>query len=245
MAVSAVAGRPADPASLVDVDRLIAAYHELTPDPREPSQRVAFGTSGHRGSAFARAFNEDHIVAISEAIWRYRRDQGYTGPLFVGRDTHALSEPAFETALTILVAHGVDVRVDAENGFTPTPAVSHAILVANRDRRDDLADGIVITPSHNPPEDGGFKYNPPTGGPADTDVTRWVQDEANGLLEAGLQDVPRVPLALARAEARPYDFAGTYVRDLASVVDLEAVRASGLRIGVDPMGGASIAYWAL
>jgi phosphoglucomutase len=247
MAVSALAGRRADPGSLVDVERLVAAYRELVPDPSEPSQRVSFGTSGHRGSAFERAFNEAHIVAISEAIWRYRRDNGHTGPLFIGRDTHALSEPAFETALTVLVAHGVDVRVDAQNGFTPTPAVSHAILVANGGRVDGdrLADGIVVTPSHNPPEDGGFKYNPPSGGPADADVTRWIQDEANRLLETGLSDVPRVPLAFARGEARPYDFVGTYVRDLESVVDMEAIARSGLRIGVDPMGGASVAYWAL
>ncbi|HEY3523497.1 MAG TPA: phosphoglucomutase (alpha-D-glucose-1,6-bisphosphate-dependent) [Candidatus Limnocylindrales bacterium] len=232
---------------VLDVDALIAAYHDLEPDPGVLAQRVSFGTSGHRGSAFQRAFNESHIVAISEAIWRHRHARGQTGPLFVGRDTHALSEPAFETALRVLVAHGVDVRVDSANGFTPTPAVSHAILTANAERSsgDRLADGIVITPSHNPPEDGGFKYDPPTGGPADTDVTREIQDEANRLLENGLADVPLVGLGEARAAARPYDFAGSYVRDLESVVDLEVVRASGLRIGVDPMGGASLAYWAL
>jgi phosphoglucomutase len=239
--------RPVAVASPLDVDALLAAYHELVPDPSVPAQRVAFGTSGHRGTALDRGFNEAHILAITEAIWRHRRDRGYTGPLFVGRDTHALSEPAFETALTVLVAHGVDVRVDAANGFTPTPAVSHAILAANAGRTtgDGLADGIVITPSHNPPEDGGFKYDPPTGGPADTEVTRAIEEEANRLLEGGLADVPRVPSAEARAIARPYDFAATYVRDLESVVDLGAIRASGLRLGVDPMGGASVAYWAL
>ncbi len=253
MAVSTQAGRMADPGSLVDVDALVGAYHDLHPDPAEAAQRVVFGTSGHRGSAFQRAFNEDHIVAISAAIARYRVAHAYTGPLFIGRDTHALSEPAFETALQVLVAAGVNVRVDAANGYTPTPAVSHAILAANRAPHGarntssgaGLADGIVVTPSHNPPEDGGFKYNPPNGGPADTDVTRWIQDEANRLLADGLDGIARVPRERARAEARPYDFVGTYVSDLGSVVDLEAVRTSGLRIGVDPMGGASVAYWAV
>ncbi|HEU4671649.1 MAG TPA: phosphoglucomutase (alpha-D-glucose-1,6-bisphosphate-dependent) [Candidatus Limnocylindrales bacterium] len=245
--MSRAAGSAPSTPDRLDVDALVGAYHDLEPDPSVAAQRVAFGTSGHRGSAFDRAFNEAHILAISEAIWRHRQARGYSGPLFVGRDTHALSEPAFETALRVLVAHGVDVRVDAANGFTPTPAVSHAILLVNgaRTTGPGLADGIVITPSHNPPEDGGIKYDPPTGGPADTDVTRAIQDEANGLLEAGLAGVPVVSLAEARAAARPYDFAGSYVRDLASVVDLEAVRLSGLRLGVDPMGGASLAYWAL
>jgi phosphoglucomutase len=245
VAVATAAGRPADPSILVDVDALIGAYHDLRPDPREPSQRVSFGTSGHRGSAFNTAFNEAHIVAISAAIARYRASQGYDGPLFIGRDTHALSEPAFETALEVLIAAGVDVRIDDANGYTPTPAVSHAILVANQGRATGgRADGIVITPSHNPPEDGGFKYNPPNGGPADTDVTGWIQDEANRLLADGVEDVPRTPTAEARARATRYDFLGTYVRDLGSVVDLDAVGTSGLRIGVDPMGGASVAYWA-
>ncbi len=238
---------PQTPGMPLDVDALVAAYHELEPDPGVPAQRVVFGTSGHRGSALDRAFNEVHILAITEAIWRHRHRRRYTGPLFIGRDTHALSEPAFETALRVLVAHGVDVRVDAANGFTPTPAVSHAILTANlaRTSGEGLADGIVITPSHNPPEDGGFKYDPPSGGPADTAVTREIEAEANRILEEGLAGVPVVPLAEARAAARPHDFAGTYVRDLASVVDLEAVRRSGLRLGVDPMGGASLAYWTL
>ncbi len=184
MTQSPRAGQPAEPSELVDLDALLRAYHDLQPDPSVAAQRVAFGTSGHRGSSFRAAFNEAHILATTEAICRYRAAQGYTGPLFLGRDTHALSEPAFRTALEVLVANGVDVRVDAVDGFTPTPAISHAILAANRGRRGGFADGIVVTPSHNPPEDGGFKYNPPNGGPADTDVTRWIQDEANRILEA-------------------------------------------------------------
>ena len=194
------AGQPAQPGDLVDVPALLRAYDELRPDPSDPAQRVAFGTSGHRGSAFRAAFNEAHILATTEAICRYRSAQETTGPLFIGRDTHALSEPAWRTALEVLVANGVDVRVDAEDGYTPTPAVSHAILVANRDRSDGLADGIVVTPSHNPPDDGGFKYNPPNGGPADTDVTRWIQDEANRILEAsGVRRAGRDPARPVRA----------------------------------------------
>ncbi len=186
MAISQGAGKPVDPSSLVDVDALVGAYYDTVPDPADPAQRVAFGTSGHRGSAFRGAFNEAHILAITEAICRYRATRGYTGPLFLARDTHALSEPATRTALGVLVANGVDVRVDAFDGYTPTPALSHAIIVANRpaDSWRRLADGIVVTPSHNPPDDGGFKYNPPNGGPADTDVTRWIEDEANRILEA-------------------------------------------------------------
>ena len=196
------AGLPADPSELVDLDALLRAYHEIAPDPTVPAQRVAFGTSGHRGSAFRAAFNEAHILATTEAICRYRAARGYDGPLFLGRDTHALSEPAFRTALEVLVARGVDVRVDAADGFTPTPAISHAILVANRGRRDRLADGIVVTPSHNPPEDGGFKYNPPNGGPADTDVTRAIQDEANRILEAtGADGLAGDPTGPVRARA--------------------------------------------
>ncbi|MHB8893373.1 MAG: phosphoglucomutase (alpha-D-glucose-1,6-bisphosphate-dependent) [Candidatus Limnocylindrales bacterium] len=241
------AGQPALPSDLVDVPALLRAYDELRPDPADPAQRVAFGTSGHRGSAFKAAFNEAHILATTEAICRYRASKGYTGPLFIGRDTHALSEPAWRTALEVLVARGVDVRVDAGDGFTPTPAVSHAILGANRGRMAGLADGIVVTPSHNPPEEGGFKYNPPNGGPADTDVTRWIQDEANRILEAsgadGLDGVPRVPFARARARAAAHDFMGTYIADLGNVVDTAAIAASGLRLGVDPMGGAAVAYW--
>ena len=243
------AGQPALPSDLVDLDALVAAYHDVRPDPADPAQRVAFGTSGHRGSAFKAAFNEAHILATTEAICRYRASKGYTGPLFIGRDTHALSEPAWRTALEVLVANGVDVRVDAADGYTPTPAISHAILVANRDRPagGGLADGIVVTPSHNPPEDGGFKYNPPNGGPADTDVTRWIQDEANRILEAsgsdGLDGIARVPFERARATAEPHDFVGSYVGDLGNVVDMAAIAASGLRIGVDPLGGAAVDYW--
>jgi phosphoglucomutase len=246
------AGQPAIPSELVDVAALLRAYDDVRPDPSDAAQRVAFGTSGHRGSAFRGAFNEAHILATTEAICRYRASQGYTGPLFIGRDTHALSEPAWRTALEVLVARGVDVRVDSGDGFTPTPAVSHAILVANRDRWTTtggtaLADGIVVTPSHNPPDDGGFKYNPPNGGPADTDVTRWIQDEANRILEAsgsdGLDGVPRVPFERARATAGEYDFMGTYVADLGSVIDMNAIASSGLRLGVDPLGGAAVDYW--
>ena len=231
-------GELADPTQLVDLDALGRAYYERTPDTAEPSQRVAFGTSGHRGSAFNGAFNEHHILAMTEAICRYRARQGYDGPLFLGRDTHALSEPAFATALEVLAAHSVDVRVDAENGYTPTPVISHAILCANRGRAQHLADGIVVTPSHNPPEDGGFKYNPPNGGPADTDVTGWIQDEANRLLAAGLDGVKR-----AAPRTTGHDYIGAFVGDLASVVDLEAMRSADVKIGVDPLGGASVAYW--
>ena len=248
---SPLAGQPADPATLIDVPALLRAYHDIAPDPTEPTQRVAFGTSGHRGSAFRAAFNEAHIVAISAAICRYRRAQGYDGPMFLARDTHALSEPATRTAVEVLVADGVDVRVDAADGFTPTPALSHAVILANRDvpaNGPGLADGIVVTPSHNPPDDGGFKYNPPNGGPADTAVTTWIQDEANRILAAsgsdGLAGIRRVPYETALGRTTPHDFLGTYVDDLPNVVDLAAVAASGLRIGVDPMGGASVAYWA-
>ncbi|HEX5149299.1 MAG TPA: phosphoglucomutase (alpha-D-glucose-1,6-bisphosphate-dependent) [Candidatus Limnocylindrales bacterium] len=243
MTVSERAGQPADPSILVDVDRLVSAYYALRPDPAEPTQRVAFGTSGHRGSAFDTAFNEGHIVATTEAICRYRAAQGTDGPLFIGRDTHALSEPAFRSALEVLAAHEVDVRVDAADGYTPTPVISHAILTHNHGRGDHLADGIVVTPSHNPPEDGGFKYNPPNGGPADTDVTSWIGKEANGLLASGWEAVERVPYETARRAATPHDYVDAYVGDLASVIDIDAIRASGLRLGVDPLGGASVAYW--
>ena len=258
MAIAARAGQPADPASLVDVEALLRAYDEIVPDPSDPAQRVAFGTSGHRGSAFRGAFNEPHILAISEAICRYRELRGYDGPLFLGQDTHALSAPAMRTALEVLVARGVDVRIAADDlGVTPTPAVSHAIVVANRGRRvppsdapasegRGLADGIVVTPSHNPPDDGGFKYNPPNGGPADTDVTGWIQAEANRLLAASGRDgVAGIARASgAETKAGRHDFLGQYVGDLPEVIDLEAIRSSALRIGVDPMGGASVRYWA-
>ena len=243
MTIDDRAGTPADPATLVDVDRLIAAYYDDRPDPTVPAQRVAFGTSGHRGSSFRGSFNEAHILAASAAVARYRAERGIDGPLFLARDTHALSGPAFDTALEVLVAAGVDVLVDSADRTAPTPALSHAILTWNRGRRDGLADGIVVTPSHNPPEDGGFKYNPPNGGPADTDVTGWIQAEANRLLEAGPERIARVPIARARTEAGAYDFVGAYVNDLDSVVDMAAIAASGLRLGVDPLGGASVDYW--
>jgi phosphoglucomutase len=243
------AGKPADPASLVDIDALIGAYYDRRPDPADPAQRVAFGTSGHRGSSFRNAFNEAHILATTEAIHRYRVQRGYSGPLFLGRDTHALSKPATWTALSVLVERGVDVRIDERDGYTPTPAVSHAILTANRPSNSwrHLADGIVVTPSHNPPDDGGFKYNPPNGGPADTDVTRWIQDEANRILEAsgsdGLDGIPRASDEEVQSRVGRYDFLGHYVDDLPSIVDLAMIRKSGVRIGVDPMGGASVDYW--
>src|SRR5438552_6665428 len=213
------AGQPADPAQLVDIDRLIAAYYEIHPDPSVPSQRVAFGTSGHRGSAFNAAFNEDHILAVVEATCRYRHQAGSDGPLFLGRDTHGLSLPAFRSSLEVLAAHQVDVRVDAADGYTPTPAISHAILTANRGRPAHLADGIVITPSHNPPEDGGIKYNPPNGGPADTDVTRWIEDRANALLKGKNAGVKRIPCErAAKASAtHTYDFTAPYVHDPANI----------------------------
>src|SRR5919197_6073161 len=222
IALSERAGRRADPSMLVDVDRLIAAYHDLHPDPAIPAQRVAFGTSGHRGSAFRTAFNEDHIVAASAAVARYRRTRGIDGPLFMCKDTHALSDPAYRTALEVLVAEGADVRLDPTDRWAPTPALSHAILTYNRGRTTGLADGIVVTPSHNPPEDGGFKYNPPNGGPADTDVTQWVQDRANELLRQRNAGVKRVPFvtALRAPSTREEDFVLRYVRDLRNVIDM-------------------------
>ncbi|QYC43126.1 Phosphoglucomutase [Nonomuraea coxensis DSM 45129] len=237
------AGQPAQPADLVDVPRLVTSYYALRPDPAEAGQRVAFGTSGHRGSAFGAAFNEGHILATSQAICEYRREQGTDGPLFLGVDTHALSEPARVSALEVFAANDVDVLIDTRDGYTPTPAVSHAILRHNRGRGSGLADGVVVTPSHNPPSDGGFKYNPPHGGPADTDATGWIQDRANELLADGLKGVRRVPYARAVERAGRYDFLGTYVDDLPSVLDLDAIREAGVRIGADPLGGASVAYW--
>lgn len=239
------AGHPAQSADLVDVARLVTAYYALHPDPADPAQRVAFGTSGHRGSAFAAAFNEDHIAATTQAICDYRARQGTDGPLFLGADTHALSEPARVTALEVLAANGATVLIDSEDGYTPTPAISHAILTYNRGRTEHLADGIVVTPSHNPPADGGFKYNPPNGGPAASDATSWIQDRANALIEAGLGVVRRTPYAqaLAADTTRRYDFLTAYVDDLPAVLDLDAVRDAGIRIGADPLGGASVAYW--
>lgn len=239
------AGSPAGPGDLVDVSRLVTAYYALHPDPADPGQRVAFGTSGHRGSSLAGAFNEDHIAATSQAICEYRAQQGTDGPLFLGADTHALSEPARVTALEVFAANGVTVLIDDADGYTPTPAVSHAILTHNRGRTSGLADGVVVTPSHNPPADGGFKYNPPSGGPAASDATSWIQDRANQIIEGGLKDVRRLPYAraLAAPTTARYDFLGTYVADLPAVLDLDAVRAAGVRIGADPLGGASVAYW--
>jgi phosphoglucomutase len=229
--------------STVDLDRLLSAYYDEHPDPSDPSQAVSFGTSGHRGSSLAGTFTEDHIAAISAAIARYRRDQGIDGPLFLGRDTHALSEPAARTAIGVLVAGGVDVMIDARDGYTPTPAVSHAILTHNAAGADRPADGIVITPSHNPPEDGGFKYNPPHGGPADTAVTAEIQDTANELLRAGVSDIDLLDYEQAIARAGRYDYCSSYVEGLTYVVALDEIAGSGLRLGVDPLGGASVAYW--
>jgi len=239
------AGEQARAEDLVDVARLVTAYYALHPDPAEPGQRVAFGTSGHRGSSLATAFNEDHIAATSQAICEYRADQGTDGPLFLGADTHALSEPAKVTALEVFAANEVTVLIDTADGYTPTPAVSHAILAHNRGRSSGLADGVVVTPSHNPPGDGGFKYNPPNGGPAGSEITSWIQDRANDIIAGGLKDVRRIPYtrALAAPGTGRYDFLGTYVADLPSVLDLDAIRTAGVRIGADPLGGASVAYW--
>ncbi len=245
MNVSPKAGQPVDSSMLVNVPRLVTAYYSLRPDPAIAEQRVAFGTSGHRGSAFETAFNESHILAITQAICLYRLKQGIDGPLFLGIDTHALSEPAFATALEVLAANGVQTMIDEADGYTPTPAISHAILTYNRGRTTGLADGIVVTPSHNPPEDGGFKYNPPTGGPADSTTTQWLQDTANGLLTSGLDGVKRMPYQRARKASvvRRHDYIGSYVSDLAHVVDLDLVRGSTISLGVDPLGGAGVRYW--
>jgi phosphoglucomutase len=237
------AGQPAAEADLVDVAALVTAYYAEHPDPAEPGQRVTFGTSGHRGSAFRLSFNEDHIAATTQAICDYRARAGVTGPLFIGRDTHALSEPAFVTALEVLAANDVDVLADSAGGYTPTPSLSRAILMHNEGRAGALADGIVVTPSHNPPEDGGFKYNPPDGGPAASQITAAIQDRANELLRGGLREVRRVRYDRARAAAGSYDFLGEYVNGLPAVVDLDRVKAAGVRIGADPLGGASVAYW--
>ena len=245
------AGQPAQPEDLIDVDEVVSAYYDLVPDPAVPAQKVVFGTSGHRGSSLDTAFNEAHIVATTAAIVEYRRSQGTDGTLYLGRDTHALSEPAWRTAVEVLAGAGVTTAVDARGAYTPTPAVSHSILLANgagteagvRTSGPGLADGIVVTPSHNPPRDGGFKYNPPHGGPADTDATKWIAARANEYIKAGLKGVKRVPFERARKQARPYDYLGTYVNDLPNVLDLDAIRNAGVRIGADPLGGASVDYW--
>jgi phosphoglucomutase len=236
------AGLPAQPEDLIDVEAVISAYYDLRPDPSDPDQRVAFGTSGHRGASLDTAFNEEHIWATTQAIVEYRAAQGTTGPLLIGRDTHALSLPAWHSALEVLVANGVTVLVDKDDSYTPTPAVSHAILRLNRDGSHGQVDGIVVTPSHNPPRDGGFKYNPPHGGPADSDATGWIQDRANALLASGLDGVERVS-TLPHDTVQAYDFLTHYVDDLGAVLDLEAVQRAGVRIGADPLGGASVNYW--
>lgn len=243
--VSPLAGKTIDPNRLVNVPRLVTAYFAGKPDPSVPGERVAFGTSGHRGSAFNNAFNEDHIVAVSQAVCDYRRGAGTTGPLFIGIDTHALAEPALASALEVFAANGVEVMIDANGGYTPTPVISHAILTHNRGRSSGLADGVVVTPSHNPPEDGGFKYNPPNGGPADTDITAVVEKAANALLADGLKGVKRIPYARALKADNVHrrDYVTPYVEDLANVVDMEAIRASGVKVGIDPLGGAAVHYW--
>jgi phosphoglucomutase len=243
MAANPRAGKPADPSDLIDIAHVVTAYYTVVPDPDDVAQQVVFGTSGHRGSSLDGAFNEAHIVATTQAIVEYRAGQGTTGPLFIGRDTHALSEPAWASALEVLAANDVVAMIDTADRYTPTPAVSHAILTFNRGRNADLADGIVVTPSHNPPRDGGFKYNPPNGGPADTDATGWIAKRANEILRGGLKDVKRVPVARALQSAQRHDYLNAYVEDLPNVVDLHAIRAQGIRIGADPLGGASVDYW--
>src|SRR3954449_4902288 len=243
--VNPLAGKIAESSMLTNIPRLVTAYFAGKPDPAVASQRVAFGTSGHRGSAFNNAFNEAHILAISQAVCDHRRASGIDGPLFVGIDTHALAEPALASAIEVFAANGVEVMIDANDGYTPTPVISHAILTTNNEGGKGLADGIVITPSHNPPEDGGFKYNPPNGGPADTDITSAIERAANRLLEEGLRGVKRIPYERARKSScvHRYDYIGPYVADLASVIDMEAIAASGVRIGIDPLGGAAVQYW--
>jgi phosphoglucomutase len=245
MSTHPLAGKPAPKDLLIDVSRLEAAFYDAKPDPTDPNQLVSFGTSGHRGTSLNATFTETHILAITQAICEYRRDRGITGPLFMGKDTHALSRPAERVALEVLAANDVETFIQRDNGFTPTPVISRAILTYNRDRSDSLADGIVITPSHNPPSDGGFKYNPPNGGPADTDVTDWIQNRANDLLRPGNRDVRRIGFdtALKASTTHSQDFVMPYVEDLANVIDFEAIRSTGLKIGIDPLGGAAAAYW--
>ena len=246
VAISPLAGKPAPKSLLIDVPKLLAAYAGLQPDPAVPAQRVVFGTSGHRGSSFERSFNEWHVLAITQAICDYRKSKGISGPLYLGIDTHALSQPAFESALEVLAANGVETMIARDGEFTPTPAVSHAILVYNRGRPSELADGIVITPSPNPPDNGGFKYNTPNGGPADTDITGRIQHRANALLEGGVKTVQRMPFGRARraGSTHEHDFLDSYVGDLGQAVDFDAIRGSGIRMGVDPLGGAGVHFWA-
>ncbi|HEY8851055.1 MAG TPA: hypothetical protein VIM36_02670, partial [Gemmatimonadaceae bacterium] len=236
---------PAPESILANIPRLVTNYYELEPDPGEAAQKVAFGTSGHRGTSTERSFNEKHILAITQAICLHRRQNGIDGPLFIGIDTHALSEPAFASALEVLAANGVDVMIDDRDSFTPTPVISHAILTHNRGKKSGLADGIVVTPSHNPPEDGGFKYNPPSGGPAESATTKWIQDKANELIAGGLKDVRRMSFAKAKSAATTHrhDYMHGYIDDLGSVIDFDAIRAAGLKLGVDPLGGAGVFYW--
>src|SRR5215510_2011933 len=245
MAISPLAGKPAPKDLLIDLANLERAYYDRRPDVNDRYQLVAFGTSGHRGTPLKSTFTESHILAITQAICDYRRGQGTDGPLYMGKDTHALSAPSQRTALEVLAANGVETIIQRDDGVTPTPVISRAILAYNRGRKDHLADGIVITPSHNPPEDGGFKYNPPHGGPADTDVTKWVQDRANALLRGHNQDVKRIPFEQARKAStiRQEDFLMPYVQDLRNVIDMDAIRSSGIALGVDPLGGAAVHYW--
>ena len=243
--LSPLAGQPAEPSMLANIPRLVTAYYTGRPDSSAPEQRVAFGTSGHRGSSLKNSFNEAHILATTQAICHYRKQQQIDGPLFLGMDTHALSEPAMASTLEVLAANDVIVMVDQDNGYTPTPVISHAILNYNRNRKTGLADGIVITPSHNPPEDGGFKYNPPHGGPADSDVTTWIEKQANALLVDDLRGVTRISYEKARraSTTHQHDYVGSYVKDLGNVIDMEVIRNAQLSIGVDPLGGAGVAYW--
>jgi phosphoglucomutase len=246
MKVSPLAGKPPEPGMLVNVPRLVTAYYTEAPDPSVPAQRVAFGTSGHRGSALQKAFNEWHILAITQAICQYRKMQHTDGPLFLGMDTHALSMPAFASSLEVLAANGVEVMIAEGDEYTPTPVISHAILTYNRGRKTGLADGIVITPSHNPPDDGGFKYNPPNGGPAETDVTDWIQKTANQFLASTVQDIKRIPFdqALRASTTHRHDFIGSYIDDLANVIDFDSIHSAKVNMGVDPLGGAGVHYWA-
>jgi len=245
MSVSPLAGKPAPRDLLVNIPRLVTLYYAYRPDVSDPAQRVAFGTTGHRGSPLKASFNEHHILAVAQAISEIRKSKGIDGPLFMGKDTHALSEPALATALEVFAANGIPVMIQEGGGYTPTPVISHAILTHNRHRKTGLADGVVITPSHNPPDDGGFKYNPPHGGPADTETTKAIEDRANEILGGGARDVRRIQyqMALSADTTREHDYVGPYVQDLENILDMEAVSGSGLKIGVDPLGGAGVGFW--